>query len=129
MLFVICRWVNRLPDSLNKNWIKNDRTTKRSTKLFYANGLEVAVTSFDCNIKFLRHGTANDTPVTSGIAQNKSVPVIYDSLTVAVSPVFAKVLLSGLYNSIKQHEDINGIIPMPIEFAKLYDDMFKQITK
>lgn len=98
---------------------------KDQQKFFYANGLETILSDFDCNLKFIRQGTSSTDPVPAGFSQNNPVSsAVLDSITVAVSPSLAKIVLVSLYDAIKRYEDANGEIQLPVQFAELYKKTF-----
>lgn len=79
-------------------------------KFFYSNGLEIAVSPYDFNLKFLRTGAR------AGIEPGDPVTSIpLDEIIIAMSPAHAKAMISGLYNSVVDYEKTIG--PISIDSA------------
>ena len=71
-------------------------------QFFYANSVEVAVTIFDVNLKFMRTGTPKSPPKV-GIQQNIP-PVLLDEMVIGMSPQHAKALLPALTEALKLYD-------------------------
>lgn len=79
---------------------------------FYANSVEVAVTLYDINLKFLRTGTG-EVPLNltnSPVAQQMQ-PKKVDEFSICMSPQHAKSMLPALTSAIAKYEEIYGVIP------------------
>lgn len=88
-------------------------------KFFYANGLEVAVSPFDFNLKFLRQGADSDA-VGGAPAATKRL----DEIIIGMSPAHAKAMLSGLFTSVSDYEKSFGIINLPNEALNEFNKTF-----
>ena len=78
-------------------------------KFFYANGVELAMTAFDVNLKFLRTGTQTVLQQQSGIKQASAV--LQDEMVVGMSPQQAKLLVENLTNVLQAYEVQIGKLP------------------
>lgn len=93
-------------------------------KFFYCNGLELAVSPFDFNLKFVRQGAApNAEP------GKMTAPAKLDELMVAMSPAHAKAMLAGLYQSVKDYEANIGHITVTAEDQKKFEETFGPLLK
>lgn len=93
-------------------------------QFFYANGLELAVSPYDITLKFLRQGTPE------GAAPGVELqPKRIAELSVAMSPVHAKAMLSGLYTAIMGYEESVGAIALPAEAQKTFNETFALLLK
>jgi len=93
-------------------------------KFFYTNALEVAASSYDVNLKFMRNGTSTG-------ASSDASPVIElkDEITVAMSPAHAKAMLPSLLRIVLEYEKHSGApIALPNDMQKLWDETFKSLS-
>jgi hypothetical protein len=83
-------------------------------QFFYANAVEIALSVFDVNLKFMRTGN----PTTS-LAQSQAnpplmqqiQPTLQDQMVIGMSPQHAKALLVNLTEGLKQYEAQFGALP------------------
>ena len=106
-------------------------TTELDKQFFYSNGLEIAVSPYDINLKFFRQGTPQSAVVTDPL-KSKALNIQLQKnaeLTVAMSPGHAKAMLSALYTSIINYEKSVGPIPLQADAQKIYNDTFAALLK
>ena len=89
-------------------------------KFFYANGVEIAVTSYDFSLKFLRLGL----PEGATFGGTINVPSRLDECIIAMSPGHAKAMLSSLYKSVLDYENNIGSITLDSEAQKVFMETF-----
>lgn len=70
---------------------------------FYANAVEVAVSMYDLNLKFMRTGTPKST-LQTGMQQVQ--PELLDEMVIGMSPQHAKALLPALTTALQQYETL-----------------------
>lgn len=68
---------------------------------FYANSVEIAVSTYDVNLKFMRTGTPKST-MQPGMQQVQ--PELLDEMVIGMSPQHAKALLPALAQALQQYE-------------------------
>ena len=93
-------------------------------KFFYSNGLEVAVSPFDFNLKFLRQGAPENAEAGKLLAPSR-----LDEIIVAMSPSHAKAMLAGLYSAVMDYETNIGPITISNEDQKKFNETFGPILK
>ena len=89
---------------------------------FYANGLEVAVSPYDINLKFLRQGSPENAE--TGVATQ---PEKIDEVTVAMSPAHAKAMLPGIFKAIVHYEQTFGSISLESKVEEDFGNTFGKI--
>lgn len=97
---------------------------EKENKFFYANGLEIAVSPFDFNLKFLRQGTSTDAKPGEILP-----PARLDELIVSTSPAHAKAMLASLFKTVLDYEKNIGPIALNIEAATEFDTTFGALLK
>ena len=93
-------------------------------RFFYTNGLELAVSAYDFNLKFLRQGAPENPEPGKQLA-----PARLDELIVGMSPGHAKTMLVGLYKAVRDYEANIGHITVNAEDQKKFDDAFPPTSK
>lgn len=93
-------------------------------KFFYSNGLQVAVSPFDINLKFLRQGAPDN-----AVEGKPMQPQVLDEIIIAMSPAHAKAMLSGLFQSIMSYEKDVGPIALPADLQKAFNETFTTVPK
>ena len=71
-------------------------------KFFYANSVEIAVSQYDVNLKFMRTGTPKPSLQPGGTQQ--VIPELLNKIIIGMSPQHTKALLSALTEALKQYE-------------------------
>lgn len=91
---------------------------------FYTNAVEIGVSPYDVNLKFIRQGTPED------VQQGQAVkPQKMAELVVAMSPSHAKAMLAGFYKSILEYERSVGKIAIDASAQKIFDETFSAFQK
>lgn len=81
-------------------------------KFFYSNAIEVAVSPFDINLKFIRNGTATPAQVVPVNTPVDATPIVQEAMVVAISPSSLKTMLPGLLQAVAIYEQKFGAIPI-----------------
>jgi hypothetical protein len=88
-------------------------------KFFYTNGAEMALSSYDVTIKFLRNGTGTsnigDPAAAPGSVVQPMQPQVLDQLSVAMSLSHCKTMVSGMLEMLSAYEEQHGTIPLTSE--------------
>lgn len=92
-------------------------------QFFYCNSVEIGVSAFDVNLKFIRQGTPKNAKSGAVIPENIA------ELTVAMSPAHAKAMLPGLYKAIIDYEKKVGLIAVESAVQKTFDETFTTLHK
>jgi hypothetical protein len=91
---------------------------------FYANGMELAVSTYDISLKFLRNGSPSN-----AVPGVPNAPARLDEIIVAMSPGHAKAMLAGLYKTIVDYEENIGPITIgsaeEVHFMKTFGPLIK----
>ncbi len=95
----------------------------KSLKFFYANGVELGMSQYDFNFKFLRQSASqNRTVQGQGLITASNVPyAIVDEFTVAVSPPQAKALLAATFLAVRDYEKKFGRITVDKDVQAHFD--------
>ena len=94
----------------------------REPKFFYANGVEMAVSAYDFNLKFVRQGAPSGaTPGTAVTAER------LDELTVTMSPAHAKTLIGVFIKSVHDYEKNIGKIVLPGDEEEKFHDAINSL--
>ncbi|MDD4964913.1 MAG: hypothetical protein PHI11_13455 [Gallionella sp.] len=91
---------------------------------FYSNGLELAVSPYDINLKFLRQGTPD-----GSVVGNTPAPIRLDEMTVSMGPALAKTIAVMLFKVIEDYEKNIGHIALQAQEQKIFEDVFGTILK
>lgn len=92
-------------------------------QFFYANSVEVAVSAFDFNLKFLRNGTSASNPKQNSKQHTAKVRAnieLRDEMVIGMSPQHAKAMLPHLTEMLKAYEETFGPLP---DIAKLQEQI------
>jgi hypothetical protein len=100
-------------------------------KFFYTNGVEVGISPFDINLKFMRNGTATPDSVKEAAkaAPAETAAMIRETMTVAMSPAHAKTMLPLLWQMVQIYEQNFGAITLPPEQRAKWDAAFQSGAK
>lgn len=93
--------------------------SEEKQQFFYANAVEVAMSVFDINLKFMRTGTPKTDLQQSGKGGQTTQAEFREEMVVAMSPQQAKAFLPALTNVLEMYEKQFGVIPTPKEVASL----------
>ncbi len=92
-------------------------------QFFYSNSVEIGVSPFDVNLKFIRQGTPENAKEGAVVPQNMA------ELTVAMSPAHAKAMLAGFYKAVFDYENNVGKIALEAATQKTFDETFATFQK
>ena len=93
-------------------------------QFFYTNAMEISISPYDLNFKFLRQ-VAGEAELPLMEQQPKKIA----ELVVSMSPTHAKAMLTSIYISVMNYEKDVGKIALPEEMQKLFDETFTSSSK
>lgn len=88
------------------------------SKLFYANGMEVAMSPYDISLKFMWQGSETSSTATPNTEVTDAIPSVLEAVTVSMSLSHAKSMLPSLFAMVAKYEETYGEIPVPPEFVE-----------